>query len=205
MRRFFSPVIFGLALMCFFLPWITVSCSGQKIVTLSGIQLATGTTIKEPKMFEGSERPYSYAKRSKGSSERIKGDIFAIIALLASIGGIGMGFLKDRESSIGSAVTGSIGVISLIILSIRLNNQILKEGGGLLQLDYRIGFYLTLFFFLSATVINIYSLVSDKIPTLYLPDIFAGKKHPSVKFCSQCGAQVSPDDTFCHQCGRFLK
>lgn len=31
-----------LALLCFFLPWVTVSCAGQPLITMSGYQLATG-------------------------------------------------------------------------------------------------------------------------------------------------------------------
>jgi len=34
-----------LVLVCFFLPWVTVSCSEQELATLSGFDLATGTEI----------------------------------------------------------------------------------------------------------------------------------------------------------------
>lgn len=33
----------AIALLCFFLPWLTVSCSGQHLVRASGFQLASGT------------------------------------------------------------------------------------------------------------------------------------------------------------------
>ena len=34
-----------IVLICFFLPWITVSCSEQEIATMSGLDLAVGTDI----------------------------------------------------------------------------------------------------------------------------------------------------------------
>ena len=39
----------GVALLAFFLPWITVSCSGQKLGSATGLQLVTGNiTAKNP-------------------------------------------------------------------------------------------------------------------------------------------------------------
>lgn len=35
----------ALVLLCFFLPWITVSCAGQPVASLSGMELATGTQL----------------------------------------------------------------------------------------------------------------------------------------------------------------
>lgn len=200
--RKLSPALFGLALICFFLPWVTVSCQGHKIISLNGIQLVTGTTIEEPKVFKELEGLYSHIEKpGRSSDNKIKGSILAMFALLASIGGIGLSFLRGKKGFLGPAIAGITGVISLIALSERLNNKILQEGGGLLQLDYRAGFYLTLILFLSATGVNIYSIVPGKTLPLHLQE----EEQPFVKFCSQCGAQVSPDDAFCHQCGHFLK
>lgn len=36
------------ALVCFFLPWIMVSCEGQPVASFSGWQLATGGTVQTP-------------------------------------------------------------------------------------------------------------------------------------------------------------
>jgi hypothetical protein len=35
-----------LAFVAFFLPWVTSSCRGQEVATLSGYELATGTTVQ---------------------------------------------------------------------------------------------------------------------------------------------------------------
>ena len=44
MRRF-TPAIYVLTLICFFLPFTHISCEGRKVASFTGIQLVTGTSI----------------------------------------------------------------------------------------------------------------------------------------------------------------
>lgn len=67
------PAILGLALICFFLPFVTVSCQGQKLMTFSGIQLVTGTTIQEPQMF-GPPSVLGRLLRLGGSFVQVRGN-----------------------------------------------------------------------------------------------------------------------------------
>ena len=46
----FSPALFGLVILCFFLPFVNLSCSGQTVMTLTGFQLITGSEYSEPNM-----------------------------------------------------------------------------------------------------------------------------------------------------------
>ena len=41
-----SPALFGMALLCFFLPFINVSCGGTKVIQLTGVQLALARISK---------------------------------------------------------------------------------------------------------------------------------------------------------------
>lgn len=200
-----SPAIFGIVLICFFLPWVNVSCQGQKIATFSGIQLVTGTTIEEPKMFrelKGFSHPYAdELRRSSKQANKIEGELFAILAFLAAIGGLSSGFLKRKMGTLGPAIAGGTGTILLLLLSAKLNNDIFQQGQGLLQLDCRIGFYLTLILFLSTIGVNMYPMVYGKMWSLS-----PGRTEVrAVKFCSQCGSKVSSDDTFCCECGHSLR
>jgi hypothetical protein len=56
MKNFLSPAIYGVIILCFFLPWVSVSCQGQPIVTFSGFQLAKGTTFDQPKSENGGRK-----------------------------------------------------------------------------------------------------------------------------------------------------
>lgn len=205
MAKKLSPAIFGIALICFLLPWVNVSCEGKKVTTLSGINLITGTTIEEPRKFRA-PRGFTYPHADElrqyfEQGNKTNREVLAILAFLVAIGGLGMSFLKGRSGILGPAIAGAVGTILLLILSAKLNNDILREGEGLLRLDYRIGFYLTLLLFLSAIGVNGYSMLPSKISSLYLRE---GKQR-TMKFCSQCGAKVSPGDTFCCECGHSLK
>lgn len=187
LHRKISPAIFGIALICFFLPWINVSCQGQKVMSFTGIQLVTGTTIEEPTMFG--------AKQER----KVNGETLAILTFLTVITGLGLSFLKDKKRV--GAVVGGAGIILLLLLKSKLDNDILKETGGMLQLNYEAGFYLTLISFLSAIGINVYSIMQDR--GLSLPQI--KNQSAGYKFCSQCGARIDYDSTFCSECGHSLK
>ena len=45
-RRTFIPISFGLIIIMFFFTFCTFSCGGQKIDSVSGINLVTGTRIE---------------------------------------------------------------------------------------------------------------------------------------------------------------
>jgi len=189
MARKISPAIFGIALICFLLPWVNVSCQGQRVASFSGFQLVTGTTIEEPVMF------------GPKKERKIKSEPFAILALLATIAGLGVGFLKGKTGSSGTAVIGGVGIIMLLLLKSKLDNEIFKQGQGLLQLDYMAGFYLTLLLFLLAIGVNIYSAMQSKRLSL-LP---IERRGTATNFCSQCGAKVELGTAFCSECGHSLK
>ncbi len=46
----FSPALFGVIILCFFLPFANLSCSGQTVMTLTGFQLITGTEYSDQNM-----------------------------------------------------------------------------------------------------------------------------------------------------------
>lgn len=188
MTKKLSPAVFGIALICFSLPWITVSCQGEKVATFTGIQLVTGTTVKEPQMF------------GPPKERKVNGEVIAMLAFATVIAGLGIGFLKGKKGAIGSAVVGGVGTVLTLLLKSKLDNDILRETGGMLQVDYGAGFYLTLISFLSVIGINAYSIMQEK--GLSLPQIKSQTGH---KFCSQCGARIPPDSAFCSECGHSLK
>ena len=45
MLRKLPPAAYLLALICFLLPFVEVSCNGQKVVSLTGIQLLAGPQV----------------------------------------------------------------------------------------------------------------------------------------------------------------
>ena len=146
----FSPALFGLIIICFFLPFTEISCNKQKIVTLTGIQLVTGVKIEQPSMF-GEEK----------QSRRVNPEPLAILTFFSAVVGLGLSFLRSRKSAIALAVIGSVGLIMMLLLKSKIDNEALKEGGGILQIEYCIGFWFALILFLSAIALSAF-LFSQK-------------------------------------------
>jgi len=90
-----------LVLVCFFLPWVTVSCSGQPIGQFSGYDLAAGVNA---------------------AAVPIPGDgwLFSvpIVALVALVGGALAFVNRDWERATGVAVT-AVSLLGLLILAWR--------------------------------------------------------------------------------------
>jgi len=115
------------SLICFFLPWMTVSC-GQKVTTLTGIQLALGGTI--PTNMEPEKR---------------NGDIFILLALLAAVAAIVVVILAWRRGA-ASRTDGywllGLGGLALLILAGKFaSNQTDTSGDVDVIVQYHAGFW----------------------------------------------------------------
>jgi len=176
-----SPAILGIALICFLLPWAEISCQGHKVATVNGFQLATGTTIE---------------------GQKTKGEALAVLALLSCFAGLILCFSKDRMKSLILLIVSGIGIIMVLLLKVKLDGEILREGRGIVQLSYGAGYYLTLIALLSVAGINAYSYYEiagkKKLPLQGI------KSESGYKFCAECGSKQGMDNSFCSECGTKL-
>jgi hypothetical protein len=138
-----SPAIFIASILCFLFPFITVSCGGQRVASFSGVQLATGTTVEQPQMFGPPQK------------QKVDPDPTAAVAALCAILGLGLSFLRAR-AALGPAISGAVGAVSLLLLKSRLNDQIVKQGQGMLQVNYESGFSLALILLIAGAAWNVY-------------------------------------------------
>ncbi len=141
----FSPAVFGIMMICFFLPFMEVSCSGQKVMSFTGIQMVTGTTIQQPSMF-GEET----------ESLKVDPEPLAIITFSFVIIGLLLSFIKNRKSAILPALSAGIGTITLLMLKSKIDNDILREGSGMIQVSYAFGFWVLLMLLIAGVGLNIY-------------------------------------------------
>lgn len=75
----------GIALLAFLLPWMTVSCSNQKLVEASGFGLAFGRVTAMGQAAEASD----------GASL----NLWLVLAIIAIAGGLAILFLRGREAA----------------------------------------------------------------------------------------------------------
>jgi hypothetical protein len=113
--RKLSPALFATIVLCFFLPFVTVTCGGA--VTVTGVQAAMG--LDRPAGLEGESAPH----------------LLALIALVATFAGLGFGLVRRRGGALGGAMTGAVGVITLSWFLVDVGGKtsgrvILRRGGG---------------------------------------------------------------------------
>lgn len=135
------------ALVGFLLPWVLVSCSGEPVGQLSGIDLATG----------GLTTPDSSALRHTHGDP----NLWVVVSLAAVLSGLVLSFLaRGRPALLGM---GALAVVSLAASGIGVANAgsgapsdtlrppptataapAAGSGGGLVQVDLQYGYFITL-------------------------------------------------------------
>jgi len=218
MLRKLPPAAYLLALICFLLPFVEVSCNGQKVVSLTGIQLLAGPQIG------GGVGMFAQPK------QQIKPETSVVIAFVAGIAGLVLSLLKQRRTDIVGAVCGIVGGGSLLALQQSILSGAPPQALGLLQVQYQPTYYLSvLLLFAGACLLFYVAFARQAEPTANVralapypaasPPVLqanfsrAAPTHPetvimppprpaaTLRFCSHCGQQLAADARFCPKCG----
>ncbi len=203
---------FVLSLLCFALPFVQVSCTGQKIATLNGFQLLTGTTVNATQ---------------GGPPARTQPAPAAVIAFILVIAAIVLGALGKRIAGIFSGICGLAGAASLMTLASSAQASAPPSAMGMLDISYQPGYYLAVGLMLCSGVVALVvhywsgSLAVATSPSVIAVPAIAGVPPPPVipppmvasppaappvmatadHFCSACGAAIPPGSHFCAACG----
>lgn len=178
--------IFLFVLICFFFPFVTVSCQNKEIETLNGINMVTGKKI---------DTGYG--------TEKIKPQKFAILALIVAVAGLAITFVKFNKSSLVFAASGLLGFMLILLQRHDISGQI--EENEYVTVDYKIGFYLLLLSFLAAAIYSAYLFILESTS---VPDTTSNTINASgakKKFCTKCGAENSGGNAFCIKCGEKME
>jgi len=137
--RALTPAAFVLALVCFLMPFVSISCQGQQLTSITGIQAMTGTSVKEPGGFGGS------------STRPIARDLVAILAFVAGLAGLVAALARHRTMA-GAA--GVAGAVLLFVFKSRAESQIATEGQGMLSAQFGAGYWGALLLFAAAAALS---------------------------------------------------
>lgn len=139
----------GIALVAFLLPWMTISCSEQKIAEATGFGLAFGNVTT--------------MGRATSAGDGAAMNLWLVLALLAIAGGLFLLFTRGREAA--KLVLGtSVAALVLIFLGTwryskdAIMAEAAKNGGGdmdraamaMIQVNWEIGYWLALFALIAA-------------------------------------------------------
>jgi len=134
----------ALAILCFFMPWLLVSCSGQS-AKLSGWELAAGTTVG-----------------SGFAAQQIPGKPVLFLVLLSAFGVIALAYFAYKRVSLTPILDGygliGLGAFALLIMFISFSGA--KEQGAQqgIYVDFEFGLWGAVIGYLAAIVGGVLNL-----------------------------------------------
>jgi hypothetical protein len=140
--RRLTPGLFAATLVCFILPFVDVSCQGERVVELSGVELATGKTVEQKGVF-GEVRV-----------KHVPASGWAIAAVACAVAGIASGVARTRVPAFAAPALGAAGAVLLVVLRSRVDADVVARGEGMLRAEWGGGYWLTLVLFLAAAVVG---------------------------------------------------
>jgi hypothetical protein len=151
MFRFIVLAIFVLAIVFFLIPWISISCENVEIFNASGMDMVRGS--------------YNVPGDSDGIST--ENEPIAMYALIAAGVGVLVCIFRGEIWRILRVLAGLAGVGFLVWLKFHLDEQMQGSEESMLQLNYLIGYWLTLGALALAAVVSIF--VKDGAPKYIAP------------------------------------
>ena len=149
-HRRMSPPLFGIILLCFLLPFVTVNCG--EAVTFTGLHAATGI-----------DRPDEQADHAAPN-------VWALVAFSSAGVGLLLGLLRGRTGALGGALAGFAGIVGLDGF---ITYVTIETSGNFVV---RIGYLLSLFLFLGAIALNDHLLTRPRTPAAGVPAVWTSKR-----------------------------
>jgi len=189
MKRLFSPAFLALAAICFFLPFVSISCNASALEGLGGlpqagpspipdlptgeveIVSATGWEIVSGADIEPSGEFADLAELggevTPSETEEFPGRIYAILAFAIAILGVGVSFLRDRIGAISALVAGILGALFLFLLRTSITGEFGQASLVGFEVNFELGWWLALLFFVAAAAFAGWAMMADRRPVDY--------------------------------------
>ena len=208
MKRYLSSPFFLVAIICFFLPFFAVTCSGfggfpgaeeaETATTVTGLELVTGKaedTLGDPSEFQsGLEDLLPSAGPSPAPTPDLgipQGEvidlgmtqIWAIAAAAIALLGIFLSIMAGRAGALMALILGAAGAILLFVLQSEFKSSIVEAAGGaqvesFLEVQKKIGFLLALGAFILAAIMGLIRLLLPDRPAGAVAGAGAGFEQP---------------------------
>jgi hypothetical protein len=196
-----NTVLFLVIIICFFLPFFNLTCQNQKIASITGLELISGTSISTDQINKGM-KSLDITEPSKGiKAEEVPPEFLALIAFLLAVAGFIISFFW-KFAKIGSAAVGLMGAAALIYLSSFITEDILgKTTFQPLNVECAYGFYVALILFITALLYNAYIIV---IRANYVTEKSTIPEE-KIRVCPSCGTVNDRVSMYCYKCGSSME
>lgn len=155
-----SPAFYGVIILLFFLPFVNLSCNGQKVMSLTGFQLITGSEYSDNSM----NNMFGQMNNSQSSEKKeIESQPLALFALLAAIAGLVFSLIKKKSVGLINLIISVLGAVFLIILKFNLDGDAQISGQEMIKLEYQPGYWLSFIIFV-ATAVMYWFVFKEKKP-----------------------------------------
>jgi len=130
-----STFSFVLICLLFFLPFINIECGNQKAISISGMELITGTIVNTPSIGKADDAPH-----------KVDPNIYAIIAFFSGIFGIVFSLVLRGKNNLKNIVTIFAGIISLSLIILQVDNARVSKifETRMAGINYELGYWLCL-------------------------------------------------------------
>ena len=139
----YSPALYILIIFCFLLPFLNLSCGGQRVMSLTGLQIVMGTEYEQQSAFGGNSK-----------TTKIKAEPLAILAFIVAIAGLLISLIKIKKISLISVILSSAGAVFLYLLKNKLDNDVITQGQGMISIEYEFGYWFALLIFVGGAIIQ---------------------------------------------------
>jgi hypothetical protein len=190
MKRFLSSPFFLLAGLCFFLPFVTISCAsdlGEQFTqglgeafgeqagaqlqqeeleeTLTGIDIVLGETAEPDVADTPIPGPTPIAPTTPPAEAGDNSQIWAIIALAAAGLGIFLSLLPGSVGPILAIILGVAGAIATFLIKVEIDGTIPAQAAAFIDVKYEIGYWAALILFVVAAVTGLLRLFMRDRPS----------------------------------------
>lgn len=174
--RAVQPGLFGLAALCFLLPFAPVSCSSDQPPGVLGSEIGSGEEDLEVELqgyelafgsvFDDVSEELREAFAAEYGDLRVAAEPFALIALGAALGGTGLSLFAPAAGRAGAGLAaGLAGAGALVVLGVAPVNRVF----GAFRLTLRPGYWVCLVLFLAAAAVAVIDRRTRASPA-YPPD-----------------------------------
>ncbi|OGU74716.1 MAG: hypothetical protein A2V93_05030 [Ignavibacteria bacterium RBG_16_34_14] len=153
----FSPAIFAIIIFCFFLPFVNLTCSGQTVMTMTGIQLITGAEYKPQGMLDQQGMFENQSGQQSGqptTDQSIDSQPMALFALVAAVLALALSFVRKKLIAIICMIASVFGAVCLLLLKGSLDSDASMQGQGVVQIEYQFGFWFSFLLFVIGAVLQ---------------------------------------------------
>lgn len=198
--KYFNPALFIILIVCFFLPFVQVSCGGEKLIEASGIDIVTGSDNSKETKSEDKTRDDNYRYiMIIAFGITLIGFIISILPLIKGM---------EKSSKIFYILMAGITLSSfiLLILYIFLTDRSLKDTKNILEFKLLYGFYVVEILYIITTINNILLIIFPDRKIEPQQQVAYSSMPPlsQNKICRACGAENITGASFCKNCGNKL-